>query len=101
MALSQLDLMRLLQSLRRADAVETIRMLCERILHELSEAEATEAIGAVPGEHGEQRTTWRNGHRERLLTAKAGVHTNANPSTSSPSPASPAPSLICYRRLAK
>ncbi|MFD4878933.1 IS256 family transposase [Streptomyces sp. NPDC058420] len=72
MALSQSDLMRLLQSLRTADGVETIRMLCERILQELIEAEATETIGAAPGEHSSQRTTWRNGHRDRLLTTQAG-----------------------------
>ena len=39
---------------------------------ELIEAEATEAIGAAPGEHSDQRTTWRNGHRDRLLTTQAG-----------------------------
>jgi transposase-like protein len=49
--------MRLLESLRTADGVETIRVLCERILQELIEAEATEAIGAAPGEHSTQRTT--------------------------------------------
>lgn len=47
-------------------------MLCERILQELIEAEATEAIGAAPREHSDQRTTCRNGHRERLLTTQAG-----------------------------
>ena len=40
-------------------------MLCERILQELIEAEA------APGEHSDQRATWRNGHRERLLTTQA------------------------------
>ncbi|MFE6553953.1 IS256 family transposase [Streptomyces sp. NPDC057746] len=72
MALSQSDLMRLLESLRTADGVETIRVLCERILQELIEAEATEVIGAAPAEHSEKRTTWRNGHRERVLTTQAG-----------------------------
>jgi len=47
MALSQSDLMQLLQSLRTADGVETIRVLCERILQELIKAEATEVIGAA------------------------------------------------------
>jgi transposase-like protein len=47
-------------------------MLWERILQQLIEAEATEAIGAAPREHSDQRTTWRNGHRERLLTTQAG-----------------------------
>ncbi|WP_409055653.1 IS256 family transposase [Streptomyces sp. SYP-A7185] len=72
MALSQSDLMRLLESLRAADGVESIRALCERILQELIEAEATEAIGAAPREHTSERTTWRNGHRDRLLTSQAG-----------------------------
>ncbi|GGN44921.1 hypothetical protein GCM10011578_096330 [Streptomyces fuscichromogenes] len=72
MALSQSELMRLLESLRRADGVEAIRVVCERILQELIEAEATEVIGAAPREHSEARTTWRNGHRERLLTTQAG-----------------------------
>jgi hypothetical protein len=72
MALSQSDLMRLLESIRTADGVEAIRVLCERILQELIEAEATEAIGAAPREHSSERSTWRNGHRERLLTSQAG-----------------------------
>jgi mutator family transposase len=71
-ALSQSDLMRLLESLRTADGVETIRMLCERILQELIEAETTEVIGGAPYEHSDQRKTWRNGHRDRLLTTQAG-----------------------------
>ncbi|MFF3350651.1 transposase, partial [Streptomyces sp. NPDC002779] len=69
MALSQSELMRLLESLRRAEGVEAIRVVCERILQELIEAEV---IGAAPREHSETRTTWRNGHRERLLTTQAG-----------------------------
>ncbi|WP_190087087.1 IS256 family transposase [Streptomyces longisporoflavus] len=72
MALSQSELMRLLESLRRADGVEAIRVVCERILQELIEAEATDVIGAAPREHTETRSTWRNGHRERLLTTPAG-----------------------------
>ncbi|RRR81067.1 IS256 family transposase [Streptomyces sp. RP5T] len=72
MVLSQSELMRLLESLRRADGVEAIRVVCERILQELIEAEATEVIGAAPREHSQTRTTWRNGHRDRLLTTQAG-----------------------------
>jgi transposase-like protein len=72
MALSQSELMRLLESLRRADGVEAIRVVCERILQELIEAEATDVIGAAPREHTDKRTTWRNGHRDRLLTTQAG-----------------------------
>lgn len=72
MALSQSELMRLLESLRRAEGVEAIRVVCERILQELIEAEATDVIGAAPHQHTETRTTWRNGHRDRLLTTQAG-----------------------------
>ncbi|MFD4599106.1 hypothetical protein ACFWPQ_13855 [Streptomyces sp. NPDC058464] len=46
MALSQSDVMRLLESLHTADAVETIRVLCERILQELIKAEATRAASS-------------------------------------------------------
>ncbi len=72
MALSQHDLLRLMESLRTADGIELIRVLAQRILRELIEAEATAHIGAEPGEHTETRTTWRNGHRERGLTTQAG-----------------------------
>jgi len=72
MALSQSELMRLLESLRRADGVEAIRVVCERILQELIEAEATDVIGAAPHEHTDKRSNWRNGHRDRLLTTQAG-----------------------------
>ncbi|MEV0966976.1 IS256 family transposase [Streptomyces sp. NPDC049910] len=72
MALSQHDLLRLMESLRTADGIELIRVLAQRILQELIEAEATAHIGAEPGEHAETRTTWRNGHRDRVLTTQAG-----------------------------
>ncbi|MFI9830802.1 IS256 family transposase [Streptomyces sp. NPDC051913] len=72
MALSHSELMRLLESLRRAEGVEAIRVVCERIPQELIEAEATDVIGAAPHQHTETRTTWRNGHRDRLLTTQAG-----------------------------
>ncbi|MEU4173396.1 transposase, partial [Streptomyces sp. NPDC026665] len=47
-------------------------MLCERILQELIEAEATEAIGAARGQCSGHCATWGNGHCERLLTSRAG-----------------------------
>ncbi|MFE7976142.1 IS256 family transposase [Streptomyces shenzhenensis] len=72
MALSQHDLLRLMESLRTADGIELVRALAQRILQELIEAEATVHIGAAPGEHSETRTTMRNGHREKVLTTQAG-----------------------------
>ncbi|MFI9332165.1 IS256 family transposase [Kitasatospora sp. NPDC052868] len=72
MALSQSDLLRLMESLRTADGIELIRTLAQRLLQELIEAEATARIGAEPGEHTADRTTWRNGHRDKTLTTQAG-----------------------------
>jgi hypothetical protein len=39
-------------------------------LQKLIEAEATAHIGAEPGEHAETRTSWRNGHRDKVLTTQ-------------------------------
>ena len=72
MASSQSELIRTFESLPRAEGVEAIRVVCEPILQQLIEAEATHVIGAAPREHADTRTTWRNGHRERLLTRQAG-----------------------------
>ncbi|MFJ7209976.1 transposase [Streptomyces sp. NPDC098789] len=68
MALSQHDLLRLLESLRSADGLELVREVAERLLQELIEAEATSRIGAEWGEHTEARTGWRNGHRDKTVT---------------------------------
>jgi hypothetical protein len=67
-ALSQHDLLRLLEPLRSADGLELVREVAERLLQELIEAEAATKIGAEWGEHADTRTTWRNGHREKTVT---------------------------------
>jgi putative transposase len=72
MALSQHDLLRLLESLRSADGLELVRAAAERILQELIEAEASAQIGAEWGERTETRTTYRNGHRDKTVTTQAG-----------------------------
>ncbi|MFD7443931.1 transposase, partial [Streptomyces sp. NPDC059909] len=61
-----------MESLRTADGIELVRVLAQRILQELIEAEATTFIGAEPGEHTEARTNMRNGHRGKTLTTQAG-----------------------------
>jgi putative transposase len=71
-ALSQSDLLRLLESLRSADGLELDRGVAERMLQELIEAEAMARIGAQWNEHTDSRTALRNGHRERTLTTQAG-----------------------------
>ncbi|MEZ0095760.1 IS256 family transposase [Streptacidiphilus sp. EB129] len=72
MALSQHDLLRLLESLRSADGLELVRSVAERMLQELIEAEATARIGAEWNEHTDTRTALRNGHRDKTLTTQAG-----------------------------
>lgn len=72
MALSQHDLLRLLESLRSADGLELVRGVAERMLQELIEAEATARIGAEWNEHTDTRTSFRNGHRDKTLSTQAG-----------------------------
>ncbi|MFG3480302.1 IS256 family transposase [Streptomyces sp. NPDC047980] len=72
MALSQSDLLRLLESLRSADGLELVRGVAERMLQELIEAEATARIGAEWNEHTDTRTALRIGHRDKTLTTQAG-----------------------------
>lgn len=72
MALSEHDLLRLLESLRSADGLELVRSVAERMLQELIEAEATSRIGAEWNEHTDTRTALRNGHRDKTLTTQAG-----------------------------
>jgi putative transposase len=72
MALSQSELIRLLESLRSTDGIELIRAIAERMVQELIEAEASAHIGAEWNEHTPTRTNIRNGHREKVLTTLAG-----------------------------
>jgi hypothetical protein len=71
MALSQSELIRLLESLRSTDGIELIRTIAERMVRELIEAEASAHIGAEWNEHTPTRTTIRNGHRDKVLTTLA------------------------------
>ncbi|MET7593418.1 transposase [Streptomyces sp. NPDC005529] len=72
MALSQSDLMRLLESLRSTDGIELVRGVAERMLQELIEAEATAHIGAGGNERTPSRAALRNGHRDKRLTTPTG-----------------------------
>jgi putative transposase len=62
----------LLDALRAGGDVDLIRECVERALQALIEAEATAVIGAGPHERTEERENYRNGHRPRLLSTKAG-----------------------------
>ncbi len=72
MALSQQDLLRLLESLRSADGLELVREVAERLLQELIETEAAARVGAGWGEHTGACTACRNGHRDKTLTIRVG-----------------------------
>ncbi|GAA1298602.1 hypothetical protein Psi02_69390 [Planotetraspora silvatica] len=72
MALDQSALLDLLESLKAADADDVIRHALQAVLQALIEAEATAVIGAAPHQRSDQRTTHRNGYRDRLLTTAAG-----------------------------
>ncbi len=51
---------------------DLIRQLAEWALQQLIEVQAAEKIGAARDERTGERVTERNGHRDRLLSTKAG-----------------------------
>jgi putative transposase len=70
--LTQSDVTELLAAIRAGGDIDVIRKGVELVLQALIDAEATERVGAARYERTETRTTQRNGHRDRLLTTKAG-----------------------------
>lgn len=72
MAQQEFDPYALLETLRAGGDVDLIRTSVELVLQALIEAEATGVIGAAPHERSDERTNYRNGHRPRLLSTKAG-----------------------------
>jgi transposase-like protein len=62
----------LLDALRAGEDVDLIRASVELVLQQLIEAELTATIGASPHERSDDRQNYRNGHRSRLLSTKAG-----------------------------
>ena len=72
MAQQEFDPYALLDTLRAGGDVDIIRQAVELVLQALIEAEATAVIGAAPHERSEERQNYRNGHRPRLLSTKAG-----------------------------
>jgi putative transposase len=62
----------LLDALRAGGDVDLIRQSVEAALQALIEAELTGVVGAGFYERTEERRNYRNGHRPRLLSTKAG-----------------------------
>ena len=72
MTLQDSALSELLAALQVGDGVDLVRELARWALQELIELEATAAIGAGRYERVDGRTTERNGHRQRVVSTKAG-----------------------------
>jgi putative transposase len=72
MALDKDALSELLSAVRAGGDLDVIRSGMQLVLQALIELEASEHIGAGRYERTGERVTHRNGHRERLLSTKAG-----------------------------
>jgi putative transposase len=66
------DRMALLDALQKADDGNFLRTLAETVLQILMEADVDGVIGAGRYERSGERTTWRNGYRERSLDTRLG-----------------------------
>jgi putative transposase len=66
------DRMALLDALQKADDGNFLRALAETVLQILMEADVDGVIGAGRYERSGERTTWRNGYRERSLDTRLG-----------------------------
>lgn len=72
MALDQSALLELLDLMRSVDEGDPMRRLLGTMLQTLVDAEATAFIGAEPHHRTEERTTRRNGTRDKTVTTTAG-----------------------------
>jgi putative transposase len=72
MALDQSALLEILEMMRSAYDGELMRRLLGTMMQALVDAEATEFIGAEPHQRSEDRTTQRNGTRDKIVTTAAG-----------------------------
>src|SRR5438045_1108698 len=72
MTLPQSALSELLDAIKAGEGLDLVRRGVALVLQELIELELSQAIGAERYERSEERTTHRNGFRERVLSTKAG-----------------------------
>jgi transposase-like protein len=66
------DRMALLEVVQKADDGNFLRALAESVLQIIMEADAEGVIGASRYERCGERTTWRNGYRDRTLDTRLG-----------------------------
>ena len=69
MTKANMDLTELLQQHEKGDL---LRSIAEAVLQLLMESDVDGLIGAGRHERAEQRTTWRNGYRDRFLDTRLG-----------------------------
>jgi len=72
MTLPQSALSELLDAIKAGEGLDLVRRGVALVLQELIELELSQTIGAERYERSEERTTHRNGARERVLSTKAG-----------------------------
>ena len=70
MTKTNMDLSELLQ---KQDGGDFLRAVAEAVLQLIMEADVEGLIGAGKHERADQRTTWRNGYRERALDTRLGT----------------------------
>ena len=73
MTQNQFDLSALVEAIRAGGDIDVLRGGAQMLYQALIEAELTERVGAQPFERSDVRTNLRNGHRDGLLSTKAGV----------------------------
>jgi len=66
------DRMALIEALQKADDGNFLRSLAETVLQILMEADVEGMIGAGRYERSGERSTWRNGYRDRTLDTRLG-----------------------------
>ena len=72
MTLNQSALLQITEALRSADGGDMVRQMLGFMLQALVDAEATSVIGAEPHQRTEDRTTHRNGTRDKTVSTTAG-----------------------------
>ena len=95
MALDDAALLETIEMLRTADGGELMRRLLGGMLQAVVDAEATSHIGAALHERTDERTTRRNGTRDKVVTTGVGDLTVKIPKLRS---GSFFPALLCPRR---
>ena len=69
--------------LEKAGDSDFLRTVAEAVLQLLMETDVEGLIGAGRYERSGERTTWRNGHRDRVLDTRLGIASAAHPEAAS------------------